>query len=339
MGGFIIWIFLLSYPLSKYTTEKCVTILLLIFIFLVILEIFRVELSHWLLVLNIILYLSCYYCSRIIFEDEIFYKIFPFVILFIIALYGFLCILSITSPSIFCGYNYYYQGYDRLSIVFDNPNHLGNLLGFGIIYIFSFICSSNKYHIFNKILLWLVLTIITWGLFSTFSRGAWISCAIGLLVYYLWNIKTKYINTYALIYLLIIIILSFNYNMIIYNRVRQTSPSADRSVGHRLEVWKGTFRIIEQHSIRGIGVGNFGKVYNENFKPQYLQNEMYASAMNNYLTVMAELGVPALIVYNDLRCNFTFTLRIYNIYIRKIVFQCNHMVSIGLFACQKYISQ
>jgi O-antigen ligase len=87
---------------------------------------------------------------------------------------------------------------------------------------------------------------------------------------------------------------------------RFLTPKEDYgSTQAHLEAWKAGMRMIEEHPIVGVGLGNFKALM-----PSYLPNEpgvrVDTLAHNMFIEVAAELGLPALIVFLGI---FFFTYR------------------------------
>ena len=66
---------------------------------------------------------------------------------------------------------------------------------------------------------------------------------------------------------------------------------------NRVILWKTAVKIIKDHPLIGIGFGNFGDVLDKEYKTEFLNNEGFASALNNYLTLAAETVIPITLLY------------------------------------------
>jgi len=226
---------------------------------------------------------------------------YPTILFVVFALYSLNILRFIYLPYQHQGKVFYFHGVTRLSLIFDNPNHLGNMLAFGVVYCFGAVVSARTR--WSVLALWSILAVLMLGIIQTYSRGAWLSCFVGIIAvvaYLMRRIQRKKLLL-SLIILLAIAMLSFlaapgGYTYV-FHRAARALPSVDASVGHRLEVWKCAMKIIHDHWLVGVGIGKFGYVLDKSYKPTVLTKENYASAMNNYITLAAEAGIPTTLLY------------------------------------------
>jgi O-antigen ligase len=184
-------------------------------------------------------------------------------------------------------------------VVFNHPNHLGNMLAFGVAFCFASLSSHTKLYI--RLILWILLAALVHALLMTFSRGAWLACSVGLFVSLIYLYKLITVRRLALSLLLLAISLfgSMAIDSHIRNissRVVTSSPSSDASIGHRLAVWRTAVDMIYDHWLIGVGIGRFGEVL-DSYKTGTIKAESYSSALNNYVTLAAEAGMPVLTAY------------------------------------------
>jgi len=196
---------------------------------------------------------------------------------------------------------FYFHGVRRLSLIFDNPNHLGSLLAFGVVYCFGTVVLTRRR--WAKLTLWSLLAVLVLGLIQTYSRGAWLGAVVGITaaVAYLWARAPLKRLVSGLALLLLITMFSFAITPggypYIFHRTTRINPSADASVGNRIEIWKSAVKMTRDHWLTGVGIGQFENVLEKGYKPAALAKQHYASAMNNYLTLAAEAGIPTALLY------------------------------------------
>jgi len=220
----------------------------------------------------------------------IYRKSFPLLLLVIFTLYGFIALIEIASHPL--------AGY-RLQMLFNHPNHLGNVLAFALVFCFSIAISVTNYR--YQIILAIPVVLLVFSLIHTVSRGAWLGGFIGLLmsIYYLKrHVSLKMICISVAMLMLVItgsiIAVSPGY---VVKRFSSDSSDVQLSIGNRIVLWRITTRIIQDHWLTGIGIGNFGESLINDYHARFANKGAFQSAMNNYLTLAAEAGIPILLLY------------------------------------------
>lgn len=203
-----------------------------------------------------------------------------------------------------------YAQQPRLSFLFENPNHLGNVLAFATISCFSWAVFAERPVVRTSF--WILMTVLQYGLVSTMSRGALLGYTVGML-YVLWHIahrlprlKVAWVIGIWLITLLVCFRIT-PIGMASAARISQSTPSSDNSMKHRILIWQATLEIIADNWKTGVELGRFGEVLDQHYKPAMVKHEKYGSAMNNYLTLAAEAGVPIAILYLVMICILLYT--------------------------------
>lgn len=247
--------------------------------------------DHELVVANITLGLVSYVASNWLTMYAWFYrKLFPFLLIGIFTFYGILSIgeLAIRSDN----------GY-RLQIIFNHPNHLGNLLAFALVFCFAITTSTT--HRNSRLLLYLLMLLLTIALVNTLSRGAWLGGIISLTISILYlkrHISLKRI-CFNLVLLALMIFVGFATISPGYmaKRFSIDSPDMQFSVGNRLLLWRVTVKVIRDHWLTGVGIGNYGQYLRQYYNVSFANHGSFRSAMNNYLNLAAEAGIPILLLY------------------------------------------
>lgn len=169
----------------------------------------------------------------------------------------------------------------RMFSTFFNPN----IFGFYINIILIIVCGTINFYGNDK----LESTVFLFGtmcLFLTFSRTAWLSLVVTLVISgILFN--RKYFK-FALIIALVII--SFDK----ISSVGRSDPSKvleDSSVLYRFEIWKACFKIIKDNIITGIGFGTLFK-YIASYSDVVKLNIEHCH--NMYIQVLTETGIVGL---------------------------------------------
>jgi len=215
---------------------------------------------------------------------------FPFITIISFTLYSFLIIYALVTTDFS----------SRLEILFDHPNYLGNALAFGILFLsFSILAFKNK---ILKCIICIVIFVLILGMVATLSRGAWLSLISGLLfgsilIFIYSNKKADFLKLLlGLIAFIAISVAIVNPNRI-SERFDISIKDTEISTMNRITLWKTSLQIIKDHPLLGVGLGNFGNVLDKNYKTEFLNDESFATALNNYLTLAAEVGIPITLLY------------------------------------------
>lgn len=188
----------------------------------------------------------------------------------------------------------------RIFSTFFNPN----IFGFYINIILLIVCGTIKSHGNDK----LEMTVFALGiicLFLTFSRTAWLSLIITLIISGILFNK-KYFK-FALIIALVII--SFD-KILSIGRSDPSKVLEDSSFLYRFEIWEACFKIIKDNIITGIGFGTLFK-YVTTYSDVVKSNIEHCH--NIYIQVLTETGIIGLsgflIVLYNLITNLWFKIR------------------------------
>jgi hypothetical protein len=201
----------------------------------------------------------------------------------------------------------YYHG-PRWMGLWDNPNIYGILMGAGTTLAIALQVLSLKSKVqspkLNKakiILLSVAIFMMGVGLVFSYSRGAWVGTAIGLLYMataygmFKWR-SPKFFLFSAFCFLLLIFGVCFFWHGTsdtapwYLKRMDLSRPSAQ----HRVAAWLGAVQMMRDHPF-GVGWNNAVGVYNKNYSPP--EGGAAAITMNDYLMLGTQLGIPGLLCF------------------------------------------
>ncbi len=220
----------------------------------------------------------------------------------------------IISVFIMCGYaiyQHYGMGIGRVKSFFAHPNHFATmlelLLPFMLVYIYN---SKNK-----LVRIGLALAIILDGvcIWLTGCRGTWLSLVIGLficVVLFLYYESPK--NRNKIIVLIAVVVLCLGGVV--------ASGKLNRSYDYqRVHIFKSSVEMWKDHKLIGVGIGNFGKLYqNKYISPEATEKHIYKShnivtAFLAYTGIIGTIGFIALNIILFYYLISVLKLNIYNI--------------------------
>ncbi|MBD3311142.1 MAG: hypothetical protein GF349_01430 [Candidatus Magasanikbacteria bacterium] len=181
---------------------------------------------------------------------------------------------------------------------FNHPNIFGGYLVLAILFTsILFLWTKKK---LNKCLLLAIYLVQATALFFSFSRSAWISFflmqILVIFVYYKNAGLKKYIPLASSVFLLFLIIVSFNFNLV-STRLAADSVTEIRAINERVEGYRTGESIFKDKSIFGVGPGNytlalvFNNLYNSSLKPWEFQ-----PVHNVFYLILAELGLVGIVL-------------------------------------------
>ncbi|MBL4938120.1 O-antigen ligase family protein [Clostridium sp. YIM B02515] len=205
-----------------------------------------------------------------------------------IATTSFLCIIGLIQIFTRIGVSeFIYHGSFgtrvRVPSTLGNPNSFGGLLLLSIFPVIMLCINERKK---KTKLLYLICSLLMFSnIILTESRNAWLGLAIGsVILAIIYNIKLIFaflgIGTVTLLF------------PQVSTRLKELTDMS-QNIG-RIRLWEIALIIIKEHPIRGIGNGNYQKLYSYYITkyPQLRYNDHKEfSVHNNYLKIQSELGI------------------------------------------------
>ncbi len=176
----------------------------------------------------------------------------------------------------------------RVSSVLGYPNSLSLFLS-PLIPVFFVLALKNK--LLPRFFSWLVLALSSLAIIFTVSQGGIIAaCVACFLVLFLCGYK-KIVAA-----LILITILSFIFVPYLNNNVSEIINGKDVSTDVRIQIWKGTARMIKDNPVLGVGLRGFQARYEEYKEPAHTEIVLYPhNIFMNFWTEMGLLGLFAVI--------------------------------------------
>jgi O-antigen ligase len=183
--------------------------------------------------------------------------------------------------------------------LWDNPNIYGLLMGAGLVLTIGLLAQrqkeKGKRKKFLSFILFTAAGMMAVGLVMSYSRGAWLGTAIGLL--YLAKVYGKFKWRWVLPPALIaLVVICFFWNNTsdsapwYVKRMDLSRPSAQ----HRVAAWKAGFEIMRDHPF-GVGWNKAVGVYEKDYSPP--EGGAAAITTNDYLMLGTQLGIPGLLCF------------------------------------------
>ena len=155
---------------------------------------------------------------------------------------------------------------------------------------------SGLVMLLGKILLVISLVLCLIILILTQSRGSYLGVSLGVLTLIIWKTPRLY---WLIPFLIVIIISAFlvfgDGNLMKFISILDTSVDGN-TLQVRLDYWKRTIFMIQDFPFTGVGLGAYGKVFDDLYTFSPFASETLPSfyAHNMYLGVAASMGLPTL---------------------------------------------
>jgi len=199
-----------------------------------------------------------------------------------------------TFKDIFLGHLIEPQG--RVTAAFKTPNGLGAYLILSLPLMMSAVWSFRRRRGVG-VALSLCVVLVLASLVLTFSRGAWVGAAMGIIfmgLTIIWR-KTKSVFFISSGILLTLILVGFFFFMTVQKRTYQSHLHRNTSQW-RLDIWWDSLKMIKEKPLLGHGINTYMRVfqnYQRKFEGLHPYNPTYAH--NCYLQLTAETGVIGLL--------------------------------------------
>ena len=189
-----------------------------------------------------------------------------------------------------------------------HPNLLGAILAMLLLWLLPLIGSlplspamgGMKGGAWRQVILLLTISTGLLGLFVTFSRSAWLAFGAGLLLWLFWHRRTSGQSQQPakrpfplkpiILLLPLLLLLIFNYDLVLSRLINLKTPIEATSVNQRLSDGRVALQLINQHPWRGVGLGNYPGA------ARRLDPDAHR-VHNVPLYVTAELGLPATLLW------------------------------------------
>ena len=148
------------------------------------------------------------------------------------------------------------------------------------------------------------------GFWHSYSRGAWVAAACGM-AYLIseFGIRNSELSPFSwlsknwlplsVVALSVVVLGFWQFRQLDWLPARRAFSAAnvnDFSWRNRVAAWEGTLQMMAEHSWFGFGWNQPERMYNYYYRPAKVE-EAAAIQMNDYLTLGASVGLPALMCF------------------------------------------
>lgn len=186
------------------------------------------------------------------------------------------------------------ESYNRVEGIFTHPNQMGGFLALAIPPMIALAASERLR--WRRLSGYILVAAAITGLALSYSRGAWIGACIGLLILLLLLRKGP-----ALV-LGLGLVGAFATSGALLERLQSiTSATTAVSVISRFEFWGVALRLVQEHPLFGVGLGNFQEAYGNLMLPGLpllpVSLEIPPSAHNLFINLAVEVGLIGAVAF------------------------------------------
>jgi len=185
------------------------------------------------------------------------------------------------------------QSYARFGGIFGHPNLLGGFLALAIPSMVALAASEKVW--WRRLSGSLLVIAAMAGLFFTYSRGAWLGTGVGLLILLpllkrdFWLILGPVLLGPALVGM------ATSAGPVLARVESIAAIGSDPALTNRLEIWGVASRLVAEHPLLGVGLGNFQAAYGKLMVPGLplltYPLEIPMHAHNLFLNLAVEVGL------------------------------------------------
>lgn len=214
------------------------------------------------------------------------------------------------------GMRFFYHGVPRWCGAWDNPNLYGLLMGVGAVLAFGMGLRGWRMegHGWKRnlsvVVFFACAAICAYGLFKSYSRGAWLSVVIALLFF---SRHASLVTRHAPLTVWLkknwtaLLVLSFSLAVAGFwqlrfteflpaQRIASVGNPNDFSWRNRVTAWQGAARMLLARPLAGFGWGEAEAAYAKDYCPAATK-ETAAIQMNDYLMLGISAGMPAMLCF------------------------------------------
>lgn len=181
----------------------------------------------------------------------------------------------------------------RLQLLFDSPNKLAAFLNLILPLFMISVCylwaQKDKLQRMLAVMLMLLVLLGEFLLVKTYSRGGYIAFSVGLVSLFIFGCRRCAFLFGGLFMLMIAVVPKASIRAVSF------SMTQDLSILNRLVLWKSVCEICVDNPLSGVW-RSVGEVFTAWYQPME-RTQVYLTAVNDYLTIGAQYGLPVLMLW------------------------------------------
>jgi putative inorganic carbon (hco3(-)) transporter len=185
------------------------------------------------------------------------------------------------------------QSYARFGGIFGHPNLLGGFLALAIPSMVALAASERVW--WRRLSGSLLVMAAMAGLVFTYSRGAWLGTGVGLLILLPVLGRGFWLILGAVLLGPVLVGMVTSTGAVLARLDSITAAGSDPALMERLEIWGMAFRLVAEHPLLGVGLGNFQAAYGRLMVPDLplltYPLELPEHAHNLFLNLAVEVGL------------------------------------------------
>lgn len=192
--------------------------------------------------------------------------------------------------------------------VFLSLGFFDHHLTFGGYYMLAFLLAfvillSPKRTGILKILDFLAPVVLGLALVFSYARSGWLGAVLGVLTFGFFRGRKFFLRVILGVLLLLLIIYIIEPTS--WDRIKEISLSKDQAQSTRIRLWQTSINMIKDKPIWGIGLGNFGKLFDK-YKAEGTYDTI-CHPHNDYLNVAVNSGLLGLLAYLSIWTVFLYS--------------------------------
>lgn len=185
------------------------------------------------------------------------------------------------------------QSYARFGGIFGQPNLLGGFLALAIPSMVALAASERVW--WRRLSGSLLVMAAMAGLVFTYSRGAWLGTGVGLLILLPVLGRGFWLILGVVLLGPVLVGMVTSADAVLARLDSIAAAGSDPALMERLEIWGMAFRLVAEHPLLGVGLGNFQAAYGRLMVPDLplltYPLELPEHAHNLFLNLAVEVGL------------------------------------------------
>jgi putative inorganic carbon (hco3(-)) transporter len=185
------------------------------------------------------------------------------------------------------------EAYARFGGIFGHPNLLGGFLALAIPSMAALVASEGVW--WRRLSGYLLIIAAMAGLVLTYSRGAWLGTGVALLILLPMLKRGSWLILGPVLLGPVLVGMATSADAVLFRVKSIAAAGSDPALTNRLEIWGAAYRLVAEHPLLGVGLGNFQAAYGKLMVPDLplltYPLELPEHAHNLFLNLAVEVGL------------------------------------------------